>query len=432
MKKIFSFTLSLFCFISSAFAQDLHSEIDKKAKEVLPKVIEWRRYIHQHPELSNREYNTSKYVTDYLKTLGLDVQTGVAHTGVVAILHGGKPGPCIALREDMDALPIHEVTDVPFASTARSVLAGDSVWVMHACGHDAHTAMLLGVATVLTSMKKEISGTVKFIFQPAEEGPPAGEEGGASMMVKEGVLENPHVDVIFGMHMNPKLEIGNIDYKPDAFHASSDWFTVTVKGKGSHGATPWSGVDPIVISAQIIEALQTVTSRQENISKAPLVVTIGKISGGNRNNIIPDQCVMLGSVRALDDSMRMDAQRRINKMCSDIAVASGATAEVTWRELAPLQTNDPALVQQMLPSLQAAAGADHVHLTDWTTTSEDFSYYETNTPAFYFFLGGLPKGKDPDSASTWHTPDFYIDDSMLDVGVKAFCYLVVDYGGKKK
>ncbi len=431
MKKIFlliAFALGSFSF---SFAQDLHTLIDQKSKEILPKVIEWRRYIHQHPELSNREFNTSKLVADYLKTLGLEVQTGIAHTGVVGILRGGKPGPCIALREDMDALPIHEVTNVPFASATRGLLAGDSVWVMHACGHDAHTAMLLGAATILSSMKKDISGTVKFIFQPAEEGPPRGEEGGASMMMKEGVMENPHVDVMFGMHMEPKLEAGTFGYRPGAFHASSDWFTITVKGKGSHGAEPWKGVDPIVVSAQIINALQTVASRQENIAKAPLVVTIGKINGGTRNNIIPDQVMMEGTLRALDDSMRFDAQRRISKMCADIAAASGATAEVTWKEVAPMQYNDPSLVQQTLPSLQAAARADHVQRIDWTTTAEDFGYYSAKVPSFYFFFGGLAKGIDPNSVSATHTADFYIDDSMLDVGVKAFCYLVVDYGGKK-
>ena len=252
-------------------------------------------------------------------------------------------------------------------------------------------------------------------------------------MVKEGVMDNPRVDVIFGMHINPKLENGNIQYKPGAFHASSDWFTITVKGKGTHGAVPWNGVDPIVISSQIINALQTVVSRQEDLTKAPVVVTIGKIDGGTRNNIIPEKVIMQGTLRALDDSMRMDAQRKISKMCAEIAQASGATAEVTWKEQAPVQYNNASLVQQTLPSLLAAAGKENVHLAEWTTTAEDFSYYEVKAPALYFFLGGLTKGKSPESVSSWHTADFYIDDSMLDVGIRAFCYLAVDYHeGKSK
>lgn len=431
MKKLLA-ALSLAALMSQAFSQDIHSRIDQKAKDLLPKVIEWRRYIHQHPELSNREYNTSKYVADYLRTLGLEVQTGIAKTGVVAILRGAKPGPCVALRADMDALPIKEITGLPYASSARSVLVGDSVSVMHACGHDAHTAMLLGAATVLSSMKKDISGTIKFIFQPAEEGPPTGEEGGASVMVKEGVMDNPKVDAIFGMHMNPKMEIGNFGYKSGAFHASSDWFTITVTGRGSHGAVPWSGVDPVVISAQIILGIQTVVSRQAELTKAPLVATIGKITGGTRNNIIPGQVIMQGTLRALDEDMRMQAQKSITKMCADIAEASGATATVTWREMAPVQVNNPVLVQQMLPSLEAAAGKDHVQTIEWTTTAEDFSFYESKAPAFYFFFGGLSKGRDPDSVSSWHTPDFLVDDSMLDIGVKAYCYLAFDYAQKKK
>jgi amidohydrolase len=431
MKKLFA-ALSLLAVVASAYSQDLHSMIDQKAKEVLPKVIEWRRYIHQHPELSNREYNTSRYVADHLTSLGLEVQTGVAKTGVVAILKGGKPGPCIALRADMDALPIREITGLPFASTARSVLVGDSVPVMHACGHDAHTAMLLGAATVLAAMKNDISGTVKFIFQPSEEGPPPGEEGGASLMVKEGVMDHPKVDAIFGMHMNPKLEAGHVQYRSGAIMASSDWITIRVKGKGSHGAQPWNGIDPIVISAQIIQALQTIVSRQEDLTKSPAVITIGKITGGVRNNVIPEEVVMEGTVRALDEAMRQDILHRIKKMASAIAGASGGTAEVSHNTIALVNYNDPALVKQTLPSLQAAAGTDRVKEMNWATVAEDFSFYGTKAPSFFFFFGGLPKGKDPDAASTWHTPDFFIDDTVLDVGVKAFCYLVADYGANQK
>jgi amidohydrolase len=431
MKKLFA-TLSLLTVIAPAYSQDLHSMIDQKTKEVLPKVIEWRRYIHQHPELSNREYNTSRYVADHLTSLGLEVQTGVAKTGVVAILQGGKPGPCIALRADMDALPIREITGLPFASTARGVLAGDSVPVMHACGHDAHTAMLLGAATVLSAMRNDISGIVKFIFQPSEEGPPPGEEGGASLMVKEGVMDNPKVDAIFGMHMNPKLEAGHVQYRSGAIMASSDWITIRVKGKGSHGAQPWNGIDPIVIAAQIIQSLQTIVSRQEDLTKSPAVITIGKITGGVRNNVIPEEVVMEGTVRALDEAMRQDILDRIKKMASAIAGASGGTAEVSHKTIALVNYNDPALVKQTLPSLQAAAGTDRVKEMNWATVAEDFSFYGTKAPSFFFFFGGLPKGKDPDAASTWHTPDFFIDDTVLDVGVKAFCYLIADYVAKQR
>lgn len=430
MKRIVALTSLALVLAAPCMAQNLHEKIDQETKEILPKVIEWRRYIHQHPELSNREYNTSKYVADYLKSLGLEVQTGIAKTGVVAILKGGKPGPCIGLRADMDALPIREITNVPFASTARGLLVGDSVWVMHACGHDAHTAMLLGAATVLSSMKKDIAGTVKFIFQPSEEGPPTGEEGGASVMVKEGVMENPKVDAIYGMHMNPKLEGGSIQYRSGAIQASSDWITINVKGKGSHGAQPWNGVDPIVISAQIIQALQTIVSRQEDLTKAPVVITIGKINGGVRNNVIPDEVVMEGTVRALDESMRLDILERIKRIVESTAKMAGGSAELSTKTIALVNYNDPNLMQKSLPFMRLAAGADRVKEMNWATVAEDFSFYGTKAPSCFFFLGGLPKEKKPEEASTWHTPDFYIDDSILDVGVKTFCYLVMDYGQK--
>lgn len=428
MKKSLITLFIILSAIQFSSSQNINPIIDKKAKEILPKVIEWRRHFHEHPELSNREFETSKYVAEYLKSLGLQVQTGVAKTGVVAILRGGKPGPCIALRADMDALPLTEITPVAFASQVKSIFNGDSVGVMHACGHDAHTAILMGTAAVLSSMKKEVHGTVKFIFQPAEEGAPEGEEGGAELMVKEGVLENPHVDMIFGLHMNPKQESGSINYKSGAFQAASDWFTIKVIGKGSHGSQPWAGVDPVVISAQIIQGLQTIVSRQEELTKAPVVITVGKIQGGVRSNIIPDEVVMDGTIRTLDKGMQQEVHDKIRRTATQIAAASGATVEVTFLTRTLVNYNHPLLVTQSLPFIKAAAGAEHVQEINWSTTAEDFSYYGEHTPSFYFFLGGLAPGKDPSTVSSWHTPDFYIDEGSLDVGVKVFCYLVMGNG----
>ena len=289
----------------------VQQQIDQKSKALLPKVIEWRRYLHQNPELGNREYKTMEYIAAHCKKLGLEVQTGVAKTGVVAILRGGKPGPVVALRADMDALPVKERVDLPYASKAKGEYNGQSVDVMHACGHDTHVAMLMGTAELLVSMKKDLPGTVKFIFQPAEEGPPGNEEGGAPLMVKEGVMDSPKVDAIFGIHINAQTEVGKIRYKPGATMASSDWFVIKVKGKQAHGSQPWSGIDPIVVSAQIINGLQTIVSRQENLTKAPVVITVGKINSGVRPNILPEELVMEGTIRTLDPAMQKDVHERI-------------------------------------------------------------------------------------------------------------------------
>ncbi|MFT4154194.1 amidohydrolase [Parafilimonas sp.] len=402
--------------------------LDKNIAAIESNLIEWRRHLHQHPELSNREYNTSKYVADYLSTLGMDVQTGIGKTGVVGILKGAKPGPVVALRADMDALPVYERNNLPFASRDSGEYNGEKVPVMHACGHDTHVAILMGTATVLSKMKDQIQGTVKFIFQPAEEGPPGDEEGGAPLMIKEGVMDNPKVDAIFGLHINSQTEIGKIRYKSGAVMASSDWFTLTLKGRQSHGSQPWSGIDPVVVATQIIQGFQTIVSRQEDLTKAPVVITVGKINAGVRSNIIPEQLVMEGTVRTLDSRMQEDVHKRMQLTATKIAEASGATAELKIETKTEVTYNDPALVTMMLPSLQKAAGDSNVLESVWTTGSEDFSFFGDKAPAFFFFLGGMPIGQDPLKAPAHHTPDFYIDDSKLDVGVRTFCTMVFDYG----
>ncbi|HKH62674.1 MAG TPA: amidohydrolase, partial [Flavitalea sp.] len=316
-------------FAAQVKSQNYSASIEAKAAAILPKVIEWRRHIHQFPELSNREVKTAEFVAKHLRTLGLDVQTGVAKTGVLAILKGGKPGPVVALRADMDALPVPERVSLPFASKAKGDYLGETVAVMHACGHDAHVAILMGTAEILASMKKDISGTVKFIFQPAEEGPPGGEEGGAPLMVKEGVMDNPKVDAIFGLHISSGIEVGNIRYKPGPYMASSDWFTIRIKGKQAHGSAPWGSIDPIVVGAQIVNGLQTIVSRQENIVKAPVVITVGKFHSGLRNNIIPEEAVLDGTIRTLDTAMQKDVHERIRRTATNIGEASGATIDLT-------------------------------------------------------------------------------------------------------
>jgi len=424
--------LLLFSTSQQSTAQSIQQQIEQKAKAILPKVIEWRRYLHEHPELGNREFKTMEYIAAHLQKLGLDVKTGVAKTGIVALLKGGKPGPVVALRADIDGLPIKERVDVPYKSTVVSDYLGQQVPVMHACGHDTHIAMLMGTAEVLASMKKDVAGTVKFIFQPAEEGPPGDEEGGASLMVKEGVMENPKVDAIFGIHISSGLEVGKIRYKSGAFMASSDWFTIKVKGKGAHGSAPWLGVDPIMISSQIINGLQTIVSRSEDLTQAPVVITVGKFNGGVRENIIPEEVSFAGTIRTLDGRMQKDVHQKIIRTAKTIAEAFGATAEVTIVTKTLVTFNTPELVALTVPSLQTAAGKENVSEGTWTTGAEDFSYYGEKAPAFFFNVGGMPKGTDPRNATGHHTPDFIIDDSQLDVGVKAFCNLVFDYGRLKK
>ncbi len=433
MKKILCALFVLIAAFSSVLpaaaapSVTLDEQIDAAAMKILPQVIQWRRQIHQHPELSNREFKTSAMIADYLKTLGLEVRTGIAKTGVVGILKGAQPGPVIGLRADMDALPVTERAKIPFASVERSEYNGAQVGVMHACGHDSHIAMLMGTAQVLSSMKSQLKGTVVFIFQPAEEGPPAGEEGGAPLMVKEGVMDNPKIDVIFGIHINAQTEIGKIRYKSGAFMASSDWFSIKIKGKQTHGAYPWLGVDPIVVASQIIQGLQTIVSRQSELTKAPVVITVGKINAGVRENIVPEELMMAGTIRTLDSAMQKEVHQKIKLTAERIAESAGATAEVTIDTKTLVTYNTPELVKQMLPSLERAAGKENLIEAEWVTGAEDFSFFGAKAPAFYFYVGGMPKGMNVKDAAPHHTPDFFIDDSRLDVGVKAFCHLVFDY-----
>ena len=417
---------SFFC-VSNLLSQDINTVINARALALQNELMQWRRYLHEHPELGNREFKTSAYIIEHLKGLGLEIKTGIAKTGVVAILKGDKPGPVIALRADMDALPVKERVNIPYASKDSSNYGTAKVAVMHACGHDAHVAMLIGTAQVLSSMKKDIAGTVKFIFQPAEEGPPEGEEGGASLMVKEGVMENPTVDVIFGMHIESWIPAGDIQYKQGAFMASADQFSIKVKGRSTHGSQPWLGIDPIAVSAQIIEGLQNIVSRQMDLTKAPVVITVAKINSGIRFNIIPEETVMEGTLRTLDSKMRIDVQQRMKFTATKIAEASNATVEVNFNEKTLVTYNNPDLVEKMLPSLQIAAGKANVRPMEWVTGAEDFSYFGTKAPAFFFYIGGMPRGNDAKNAPPHHTPDFMIDDSRLFVGVKTFCQLVLDY-----
>ena len=423
----------LFCVlsVSSTFAIDLTDEINASADNILPKVIEWRRYLHQNPELGNREFKTAAYIEKHLRALGLEVRTKIAHTGVVGILKGAQPGPVIGLRADIDGLPVLERTDVAYKSKATAEYGGQQVGVMHACGHDTHIAMLLGTAEVLTKMKDKLKGTVVFIFQPAEEGPPEGEEGGASLMVKEGVMDNPKIDAIFGIHINSATEVGKIKYKSGSMMAAADWFSIKIKGKQSHGSQPWGGIDPIVTASSIIQGLQTIVSRQSELTKAPVVITVGKINSGVRENIIPEELTMAGTIRTLDDAMQKDVHERIKLTVKKIAESFGASAEVSIDTKTLVTYNTPALVKQSLPSLEKAIGKENLLETEWTTGAEDFSYFRLKAPAFFFFVGGMPKGMNPKDAFPHHTPDFMIDDSRLDVGVKAFCSIVFDFDKTK-
>jgi amidohydrolase len=408
-------------------ANPLDAEIDRRAQQVEAKVVAWRRDIHEHPELSNREFRTGKIVADYLTSLGLDVRRDVAHTGVVAVLKGGRPGPVVALRADMDALPVGEEVDLPFKSTVRSTYNGQDVGVMHACGHDSHTAMLMGVATVLAGMRDRIPGTVKFIFQPAEEGLLPGEDGGAPMMIREGVLENPHVDAIFGMHVFP-FHTGEIEYRPAGIMAGSDHFFITVNGRQTHGAQPWGGVDPIVISSQIIMGLQTITSRQVNLTTSPAVITVGRITGGVRYNIIPDSVVMEGTTRTFDPAMQKDIQTRIKRTAESIAQSAGATATVTFMANGnPVTYNDPALTARMAPTLARVAGPQNLRVAIPTTTAEDFASYQEKVPGMFFFLGITPKDSNTATAAKNHSPRFFVDESAFPLGVRAMAHLAVDY-----
>ena len=407
-------------------AQDLPKNFTALLNEVEPQLISWRQHFHEFPELSNREFKTGAYIADYLKSIGLEVNYPVAKTGVVAILKGGKQGPVVGLRADIDALPIVERAPIAFASKVKSEYNGQSVGVMHACGHDAHTAILMATAKMLKQMQKELPGTVVFLFQPAEEGSPNGEEGGAPLMIKEGVMDNPKMDVIFGLHMAAQLPVGTLGFKSGAAQASSDLFKIIVNGKGSHGAMPWGSIDPIVISAEIIEALQHIVSRESDLTKAPLVISIGSLHSGVRANIIPETAEMLGTIRSLDATMRKETHEKMRRVVQHIAQSAGATATIEINTQTMINYNDPRLAKKSLSALNKAAGADNVMESRWTTAAEDFSFYGDKAPSFFFSLGGMQKGKNPTEVGGHHTPDFYLEESGFILGVKAFCNLVFD------
>lgn len=430
MKKLLLLSLvSLLSISSFAQSSNLKSLINKKADAIEAQVIEWRRYFHENPELSNREFNTAKKVAAHLESLGLDVETGIAHTGVVAVLKGGKPGPVVALRADMDALPVVERTDLPFKSTVMGEYQGNTVGVMHACGHDTHIAILMGVAQILTEMKAELEGSVKFIFQPAEEGAPAGEEGGAELMVKEGVLESPAVDAIFGLHISDDTPVGVIEYRSEGIMAAVNSYSIQIKGKQAHGSAPWTGVDPIVTAAQIINNIQTIVSRSLPLTKQAAVVTVGIIRGGVRNNIIPEEVYLEGTIRTLDADMRETLFERLQTIVTNTAESNGAEAILTINKGYPITYNDPELTAMMLPTLEETAGKDNVVYMDAITGAEDFSFFQEKVPGLYFFLGGLPEG-----GTAWghHTPDFYVSEDGLKLGVRTMANLVIDYFEKSK
>ena len=429
MRKFFSIACG--CLLASTcFAQmsaKLQAKVDQQAKEIESRVIEWRRHFHQNPELSNNEFKTAAFVAEHLKKLGIEVQTGVAKTGVVGLLKTGKPGPVIALRADMDALPVTERNSLPFASKERTVFNGQETGVMHACGHDTHIAILMAVAEILSKNKNDLKGTVKFIFQPAEEGPPEGEEGGAALMVKEGVLDNPKVDVIFGLHIQSISTLGKILYKPAGMMAASDWFTIKVKGKQSHGAAPWMGIDPVVVSAQIINGLQTIVSRQTELTKEAAVISVGRIQAGVRENIIPEEAFMAGTIRTLDNDMRQKIHDKLKLTATKIAESAGATAEISIVNKTPITYNNIALTEKMVPSLQRAAGASNVNEINAVTGSEDFGFFQQNVPGLFFFVGAMPADQDPVKVPAHHTPDFMIDERGMLVGLKAMLNVTLDF-----
>tara|TARA_R110002051_G_scaffold325867_1_gene432517 strand:- start:44849 stop:46126 length:1278 start_codon:yes stop_codon:yes gene_type:complete len=418
----------IFCLFFGGNLLAQNAGLEKDFKNVASKVIDWRRDFHQFPELSNREFKTAEKIAKHLKSLGIEVQTGVAKTGVVGILKGDQPGKVVGLRADIDALPVTERNDLPYKSSEIGEFAGEKVGVMHACGHDTHIAILMGVAEVLSKNKDKIKGTVKFIFQPAEEGAPPGEEGGASLMIKEGVLENPKVDAIFGLHINSSTPVGTIRYKSGGTMAAAQRFVIQVKGKQSHGSQPWSGVDPILISAKIIDGLQTIISREAELTNEAAVITVGKITSGVRFNIIPESAEMIGTIRTLDYDMQKLINRRMEEMVPAIAKAYGGDATIEITNSTEITYNDPDLVVQMLPTLERVAGKNKVLTQKAVTGAEDFSYFQKVIPGFYFFLGGMTPGNT--QAFPHHTPDFKIDDNGLLLGVKTMTEMSLDFLNK--
>ena len=427
MSRVAFFLPLLLLLSASAGAEDLATVVDQRIRAIEPKVIAWRRDIHEHPELSNREIRTGELIAAHLRKLGMEVQTGIAHTGVIGVLKGGKPGRVVALRSDMDALPVVEEVDVPFKSTVKTEYIGQQVGVMHACGHDAHMAILMGVAEVLASVREQIPGTVKFIFQPAEEGPPPGEEGGAPLVIKDGALENPKPDAIFGLHVISGIPAGMITYRSGPLMASADWLYITVKGKQTHGAWPWAGIDPVVTSAQIITGLQNIVARQIDISKEPAVVTVATIHGGARKNIIPDQVEMTGTIRNFDEDIRQQVHARIKHIAESIAAANDATAEVRIDKAVPVTVNDPALTEKMLTTLKRIGGEGGSKMNQRVMVAEDFSYFQQQVPGMFYFVGITPRDQDMAKAAPNHSPRFYIDESGLVQGVRSLAALAVDF-----
>ncbi|MBC6410603.1 MAG: amidohydrolase [Ekhidna sp.] len=429
MKKYLS-TAVVLCLSLSAVSQKFDKQIEKMVAQTEREVIEWRHWFHQNAELSNREFKTAERITSILKEIGYEPQTGVAKTGVVAVLKGGKPGPVVGLRADIDGLPVKERVELPWASNMTGEYNGEEVPVMHACGHDTHLSILLGVAKMLWKMKDEVPGTVKFIFQPAEEGAPRGEEGGAKLMVEEGVLKNPDVDAIFGLHINAQTSVGKLKVRSEGIMAAVNSMRIDIKGKQAHGSRPWNGIDPVVTAAQIINNLQTIISRNMELTEAPAVITIGAIHGGVRYNIIPEDLYMLGTIRTLNAAMRTSILQRIREVATKTAEANNAEIEIWIDEGYPVTYNETGLYKQMFPTLERIAGKENVEIIKPITGAEDFSFYQKEVPGLFFFIGGCPEGTDPTTVAGHHTPDFYVDDAGMALGMKTMMGLTLDYMSK--
>lgn len=410
-----------------AQAQVAPAQVDLLASEIQPQVVEWRRWFHENPELSNREFKTAEKIEAALREMGIEPTTGVAHTGIVAVIEGGKPGPMVAIRSDMDGLPVTEKTGLPFASTKTDVYNGQDVGVMHACGHDAHMSMLLGAAWVLNSVKDDLAGSVMLIFQPAEEGPPKGEKGGASLMLEEGIWAESKPEAVFGIHVGIGVPSGEIALKPGPLMAAADRYQINVLGRQAHGARPWDGVDPIVVASQIVLGLQTIASRQVDVTQAPSIISVGRISGGIRNNVIPDRVELEGTIRTFDEDMRRDIHVRIERTARAIAEAAGAEIEFELQLGTPAVYNDPELLARMTPTLQRVVGENAVHPITPQTVAEDFAEYAIETPGIFMFLGNVPPGVDPTSLGGNHSPYFDMYEPSLEVGVRIFSNLVIDY-----
>lgn len=428
LKKTILISLIIFAGLAQAQTPEaLTTKINTRSTELEPKVIEWRRHFHQYPELSNREVKTAQTIEKFLRELGMEVQTGIAHTGVVGILRGGKPGPTVALRADMDALPVTERVDLPFKSLEKGNYMGLPVGIMHACGHDSHMAMLMGAAQILSEMKADIPGTIKFIFQPAEEGAPKGEDGGAGMMVRQGVLKNPDVEAIFGIHINSQTEVGQIRYRPGGTMAAADIFRIQISGKQTHGSTPWTGVDPVIVATDIVQGLQKIVSRQMDLTENAVVITVGILQAGVRNNIISESAYMEGTIRTLDYGMQEDVHKRLIHTAQTIAAQHGAEVEIEIQKQTPVTYNDADLTAMMAPTLEKVAGKGNAQLRKAVTGAEDFAYYQLEVPGLFVFLGGMTKGTDPSTVAPHHTPDFQIDEAGMELGVRTYTLLALDY-----